>query len=109
MKPMERFADLGRLLEEDDRFLIVAQHAVAALGAMTEHELELLRDSATEREAIFEEIWNEVVEPAPRTGDAHFEAWQMSFEGVVIDHIMRLWTAGRTWRERTENLIPVPA
>ena len=107
MSSAERLADLGRLLEQDKRFVFVAQQTVAQLSAMTESELDALRDDEKARDQVFEGIWNDFIEHADR-GDADmaFRAWQMSFEGVVIAHVIGLWTAGPAWRERVQALIP---
>ena len=107
MSSAERLADLGRLLEQDRRFEFIAQQTVAQLSAMTESELDALRDDEIARDQVFQGIWDDFVEPADR-GDADmaFKTWQMAFEGVVIAHVIGLWTAGPVWRDRAQALIP---
>jgi hypothetical protein len=104
---VESFAELGRLLERDERFALIAQDVAVALSAMNEEELAALQSDESEREQIFQEIWDEFVEPADRSGsDLTYATWQMSMEGVVIDDVIRLWTAGPDWRQRVKALIP---
>jgi hypothetical protein len=116
---------LGLLLTEltwllrDIRFRGVAERVVAALEDLPEREVEALRSPHTDKETherLFEAYWDEFVEPG--TAEAvnlgtpespNVTAYTMSYQGVVIDHLIRLFAGGGKWWERVKELVPIPA
>jgi hypothetical protein len=103
-----RLAELGQLLDEDDRFAFVAKCAIAALGAMRDPEVAALATDERKRDAFYQDIWNASVEAAEPGDDATLHTWWMARVGVVIDYVMRLHEAGGEWRTRVAHIVGAP-
>jgi hypothetical protein len=105
-------AELVKLVE-DERLRRVAERTVAALRELPPESLGELRDEP-KRDELLQQFWDLWVEPeAPESlnqpiDDATEMTRTMAYQGVVIDHVMRLLAAGVPWRERAEQLVPVP-
>ncbi len=106
------YTQLAGLLREDADYVRIAETAVAALRELSDADLALLaRQDARER--MFNDFWTVWVEPFAEArqaegADDYELARLMGYQGVVIDNIMRLFAAGKPWRERVEALVPLP-
>jgi len=117
MRPARRLAELTRFLE-DRSLLEVAQLAADALAGLSPEELQQLRDAPGGEAGapyadLYDIYWNEWVEPqAPHSVNADYEGdhaelvlW-MSYQGVVIDHLIRLrMEPADMWWDRATDLV----
>jgi len=99
---------------EDDNLMAAARAAVVHLNrglpaAVVARRVELASPEAQERE--FEGLWNTYVEPEGaqtlNSGDVspNVLAYRMSYQGVVIDHVIKLFAAGGVWWDRAHRLV----
>jgi len=111
MQPSLLFTELASHLG-DEVLRPVAERTAASLRELPEGELSPARTSPAAFEAIFGSLWERYVEPdaehsVNRGQDMgpDEEAYVMAQQGVVIDHLIRLFAAGGEWRERAERLV----
>jgi len=104
MDAAHRFSDLGRLFEEDDALIDVAQFSVGMLSALRPEELRRIQEDSSEREAVFARIWDGAVETMEEAPDG-LRTWRMAHGGVVADHILHLWVVGGYWPDRVRALL----
>ena len=108
MNAPRRFAEVGRLVEHDQGFGLLAQEVIAVLEALTEESIGRLRRDEAMRDELFKGLWDRHVESPGRAADSSYDAWHMSMEGVLVDDLIRLWTDEPHWRARISSLIPSP-
>ena len=117
MGPAARLVELTRLLE-DPAMLEVARRSAAALASLPPDDLRQLRDapgegSGTPYSELFDMCWERWVEPdspesinAGLDGDQAELAFCMSYQGVVIDHLIRLrMERSDVWWDRARALV----
>jgi hypothetical protein len=105
MTDSQRFAEVGKLLDQDSQFRTVAGLAVVALD---ESDVSRLTREENARDGFFQQLWDEVVEPLHTDDDySTYDMWRMSMEGVLIDNLIALWAhAGEhNWPARVRGLL----
>ncbi len=106
MKAMQRLGEMKTILEEDSRIARLAQQVVDHLAGLSAHCRQDVQASETALDELHSELWNRLVEPAERTGNMTEKTWQMANEGVIIDHLIRLWIEpDMMWWQRATALV----
>jgi len=111
-------AELTRLIENEE-LRHAALKAVVHLDSGSEETVDARRAKLHDRELQeeeFEYLWNHYIEPAGADSLNTDEVsppiltHRMSYQGVAIDNVIRLFAAGGIWWERTKQLVRlVPA
>lgn len=107
MNASGRFAEVGKLLVQDEQIRLVAEQVVMALEGLNDAYVSRVASDETARDAFFQQLWDQIVEPLHQDSTSTFDMWRMSMEGVVIDHLIALWahTDERDWRSRIKALL----
>jgi hypothetical protein len=107
MNASARFAEVGRLLAQDEEIRTVAEQVVGVLEGQDAGHLVRVAADADERDGFYQQLWDQVVEPLRHDAASTLDMWRMSMEGVVIDHLIALWATedGHDWRSRLRGLL----
>ena len=105
----QRFSELYALTRRYPELLPVARAAVERLSARKEQELREATFKPEAFDGLYKALWDAIVEPEAGQNLSADDARKMAWDGVILDHVIYLWTAGTPWRERVRAALPVAA